>query len=163
MVEQQRSLAETQLERAVRALARASRIVERASDDLSFADYRVLSAIHSGEQRAARLADRLALGKPAVSASVDSLHKRGLVTRGKVEGDNRAVALSLTDEGRELFERMEGRMMRQLELIAARTDNPGQVIGALAALDAAIDEIVIERHARAAAIEPEAIDRTPVL
>jgi len=152
-----------QLERAVRALARASRIVERASEDLSFADYRVLSAIHSGEQRAARLADRLALGKPAVSASVDSLHKRGLLERGKVEGDNRAVALSLTADGRELFERMQGRMMRQLELIAARTADPEAVVGALAALDAAIDEIVVERHARATAIDPEALDRTPVL
>jgi DNA-binding MarR family transcriptional regulator len=152
-----------QLEKAVRALARASRIVERASEDLSFADYRVLSAIHSGEQRAARLADRLALGKPTVSASVDSLHKRGLLERGKVEGDNRAVALSLSDDGRELFERMQGRMMRQLELIAARTADPEAVVDALAGLDGAIDEIVIERHARAAAIDPEALDRTPVL
>jgi DNA-binding MarR family transcriptional regulator len=140
-----------QLEQAVRALVRTSRLVERASDGLSFADYRVLSAVHAGEQRASRLADRLALGKPAVSATVESLAKRGLLERGKVEGDNRAVALSLTADGNDLFERMEGRMMRQLELIAERTTDPAKVIEALAMLDVAIDEIVIERQAREAA------------
>jgi DNA-binding MarR family transcriptional regulator len=135
------------LVQAVRALARASRIVERASDDLSFADYRVMAAIQSGEERATRLADRLALGKPAVSASVESLSKRGLIVRGKVEGDNRAVALSVSEEGRELFTRMEARMARQLELLSERTGRSAQIIESLGLLGEAIEQAIQQRYA----------------
>jgi DNA-binding MarR family transcriptional regulator len=134
---------------AVRALARASRIVERASDGLSFADYRVMAALQSGEERATRLADRLALGKPAVSATVESLSKRGLILRSPVEGDNRAVALTISDKGQELFDRMEGRMTRQLELLAERTDNPGQIIAALGLLGDAVEQAIEQRWGEA--------------
>jgi DNA-binding MarR family transcriptional regulator len=136
------------LTQAVRALARASRIVERASVDLSFADYRVMSAIDAGEGRASRLADRLALGKPAVSASVESLSKRGLVVRSKVDGDNRAVALSLSEDGRDLYERMQARMARQLELLAERTPDPDAVIRALALLEDAVEAAIQERYTK---------------
>jgi DNA-binding MarR family transcriptional regulator len=139
------------LHQAVRALARASRVVERASLDLSFADYRVMSSIDGGEDRASRLAGRLALGKPTVSATVDSLVKRGLVVRSRVEGDNRAVALTLSDAGRDLFDRMQARMSRQLELLAERTSDPARVIEALAMLDDAVDAAMRERHEREAA------------
>jgi DNA-binding MarR family transcriptional regulator len=138
----------TALVRAVRGLARVSRVVERASVDLSFADYRVMSAIDAGEGRASRLADRLALGKPAVSATVESLSKRGLVIRSKVEGDNRAVALSISGEGRELYERMQARMTRQLELLAERTPEPERVIEALALLEDAVEAAILERYSK---------------
>jgi DNA-binding MarR family transcriptional regulator len=134
------------LSQAVRALARASRIVERASEELSFADYRVMSAIDGGEGRASRLADRLALGKPAVSASVESLSKRGLVIRSKVDGDNRAIALSLSEVGRDLYDRMQGRMSRQLELLAERTPDPAGVIRALGLLDDAVEAAIEQRY-----------------
>jgi DNA-binding MarR family transcriptional regulator len=141
----------TSLEQAVRALARASRLVERASTDLSFADYRVMSAINAGEERASRLADRLALGKPTVSASIESLSKRGLIVRSKVEGDNRAVALSLSEDGSELYDRMQARMARQLELLAERTPEPERVIQALVLLDDAIEAVVLERYTKESA------------
>ncbi|ROQ39571.1 MarR family transcriptional regulator [Frondihabitans sp. PhB188] len=134
------------LVRAVRALARASRIVERAADGLSFADYRVLATISAGEERASRLAQRLEIGKPAISATVDSLHRRGLIRRDAVEGDGRATSLALTDEGSELFERMEGRMGRQLELVAGRADDPAALIAALATLNDAVERTVQERR-----------------
>jgi DNA-binding MarR family transcriptional regulator len=134
---------------AVRALARVSRVVERASDGLSLADYRVLATIASGEERASRLASRLALGKPAISATVDSLSKRGLVVRSSVEGDNRAIALSLSDEGAELFERVEGRMARQLELLTERTPDGERVIESLSWLGDAIEAAMTERTTRA--------------
>jgi DNA-binding MarR family transcriptional regulator len=124
--------------------------VERASLDLSFADYRVMSSIEGGEGRASRLADRLALGKPTVSATVESLSKRGLVVRSKVDGDNRAVALTLSDEGRDLFERMQARMSRQLELLAERTGDADRLIEALAMLDEAVDVAMRERHEKEA-------------
>lgn len=136
-----------QLVSAVRALARASRIVERASDGLSFADYRVLATLTSGEERASRLSDRLAVGKPAISATVDSLHKRGLISRDAVEGDARATSLALTPEGQELFDRMEGRMARQLELLAGRTADPDGLVASLASLGDAVEQAVAQRRA----------------
>jgi DNA-binding MarR family transcriptional regulator len=134
---------------AVRALARVSRVVERASDELSFADYRVLAQLSSGEERASRLAKRLALGKPAISASVESLSKRGLIVRSSVEGDNRAVALSLSEDGVELFERMEGRMARQLELLCERTPDGAAVMQALAWLGDVVEIAVAQRFKEA--------------
>jgi DNA-binding MarR family transcriptional regulator len=137
---------------AVLAVSRLSRIVERASDDLSSADYRVMSAIAGGEARASRLASRLLLGKPTISSTVDSLSRRGLIVKSTVEGDNRAVELSLSDDGAELFSRMEGRMVRQLELLAARTPNPEQVIESLDWLGAVIEESMAA-HARTGVAE----------
>ncbi|HEY5320721.1 MAG TPA: MarR family transcriptional regulator [Galbitalea sp.] len=134
---------------AVRALARVSRVVERASDELSFADYRVLAQLSSGEERASRLAQRLALGKPAISASIDSLGRRGLIVRSSVEGDNRATALSLSEEGAELFNRMEGRMARQLELLAERTADGDAVLQALAWLGEVVEVAVAQRFKEA--------------
>jgi DNA-binding MarR family transcriptional regulator len=82
---------------AVRALARASRFLERSSDELSLAHYRVLAAVASGDERASRVAQRLAIGRPTISAAVDALGQRGLLSRGTVEGDQRATALHLTE------------------------------------------------------------------
>jgi DNA-binding MarR family transcriptional regulator len=132
---------------AVQALSRLSRIVERASDELSPADYRVMSAIAAGEARASRLASRLLLGKPTISSTVDSLSRRGLIVKSSVETDNRAVELSLSGEGAELFLRMEARMVRQLDLLAERTPNPAQVIESIAWLGAVIEESMAA-HAR---------------
>jgi DNA-binding MarR family transcriptional regulator len=137
---------------AVLAVSRLSRIVERASDELSSADYRVMSAIAGGEARASRLASRLLLGKPTISSTVESLSKRGLIVKSTVEGDNRAIELSLSDNGAELFALMEGRMVRQLELLADRTPNPGQVIQSLGWLGVVIEESMAA-HARSGAAE----------
>ena len=132
---------------AVRALSRLSRIIERASDELSPADYRVMSAIAGGEARASRLAHRLSLGKPAISSTVDSLSKRGLILKSTVAGDSRAIELSLSEAGAELFERMEARMVRQLELLAERTPDGKQVIKSMAWLGDVIEESMAA-HAR---------------
>jgi DNA-binding MarR family transcriptional regulator len=125
---------------AVRALSRLSRIVERASPDLSSADYRVLAAISGGEARASRMANRLLLGKPTISSTIESLSKRGLIVKSSVEGDNRAVQLALSDDGVGLFARMESRMTRQLELLAERTPNPQQVLQSLSWLGVVIED-----------------------
>src|ERR1700678_4177691 len=92
---------------AARGLARASSVLERASDELSLAHYRVLSAVASGQERASHVAARLALGRPTVSAAVDSLSKRGLLDRLSVDGDHRVAVLRLTAEGEELLVRVE--------------------------------------------------------
>jgi DNA-binding MarR family transcriptional regulator len=130
---------------AVRALTKAARVMERASGGLSLAHYRVLSAVAAGDERASRVAARLALGKPTVSASVDALCSRGLLVRSGDAVDQRAVQLTLTEAGRQLVEEAEAAMTSALEALVGRTERRDDVIGALVALGAAIDRAVAER------------------
>jgi DNA-binding MarR family transcriptional regulator len=130
---------------AVRALARASRILERASGELSLAHYRVLSAIASGDERASRVADRLALGRPTVSAAVEALSQRGLLSRSDVEGDQRAAALRLTPQGEALLTRVESDMTDRIRDLSARTPDGEQLLQSLGALGRAVDQLMAER------------------
>jgi DNA-binding MarR family transcriptional regulator len=120
--------------------------MERASGGLSLAHFRVLSAVAAGDERASRVAARLALGKPTVSVSVDALCSRGLLARSGVADDQRAIQLSLTDAGRQLLAEAQGAMTTSLESLAARTGQRDDVIASLVALGEAIDEAVAERH-----------------
>lgn len=153
--------------RAIRALARISRALERSSDELNLAHYRVLSAVASGDERASRVAARLALGKPAVSAAVDALVGRSLLLRTEVEGDQRAVALSLTPMGEAVLERVETEMAERMSRLAARTPDDRQVIEAIGWLGDALDAAMAEREAaerapaRAAEITPSARPAEP--
>lgn len=90
---------------AVRALARLARALERSSGDLNLAHYRVLAAVADGDERASRVAERLALGKPTVSAAVESLCKRGLLAREVADDDRRAATLSPTPAGKRRWPR----------------------------------------------------------
>jgi DNA-binding MarR family transcriptional regulator len=132
---------------AVQAITRASRILERASTELSLTDFRMLSAISDGEARATRLAARLAVGKPAVSAGVDSLERRGYITRSRVESDQRASALSLTEAGVEVHDRVEADMVMRLRALCARMDDGDELIGLLGRLGEAIEEFMREHVA----------------
>jgi DNA-binding MarR family transcriptional regulator len=125
---------------AVRALARASRILERASGGLNLAHYRVLAAIDSGDERASRIAARLALGRPTVSATVDSLCQRGLLTRTSADTDQRVAVLSLTDEGRALLGGVEAEMTGRIEKLITTTPGGERLIESLVWLGRAIDE-----------------------
>jgi DNA-binding MarR family transcriptional regulator len=130
---------------AVRALARASRFLERSSDELSLAHYRVLAAIASGDERASRVAQRLAIGRPTISAAVDALNQRGLLSRRTVEGDQRATALHLTEAGAALLARVEAAMVERLEALAIRTPDGSQLVRTLIWLGGAIDQVQAER------------------
>lgn len=134
---------------AVRALTRAAKVLERASGQLGLAHYRVLSAIAAGDERASRIANRLALGKPTISATVDALCAGGLLTRSAVAGDQRAVQLTLTGEGSALLAETEQAMIGAFEEVLVHLERPDAVIGALIALDAALDRAGAERRLRA--------------
>jgi DNA-binding MarR family transcriptional regulator len=138
----------TSAREAVRALARASRVLERASSELSLAHYRVLSAIDSGDKRGSLIAARLAVGKPTVSAAVEALCQRGLLVRSGVEGDQRVAALGLTTEGRALLDRVEAEMVTRIDDLCARTPDGAQLMESLVWLGDAIDEVVAERWAQ---------------
>src|SRR5215471_18530287 len=88
-----------QLDLDVLTLARIARILERACGDLTLPQYRLLAFIVRGEERASNLADQLALTRPTVSATIDTLVERGLLERTGIDGDRRAVRLSITPAG----------------------------------------------------------------
>lgn len=145
---------------AARAIVRAARLLERASDELTLPQYRVLAAIASGEQRASRIAQKLALGKPAISSAVESLRQRGLLGRDHVDEDGRAATLTLTAEGRATLERVDAAMHERMGAVAAQAGDPAALLTALTALDAAINAWFCERQAeQGAQCPPRHIDR----
>lgn len=139
-------LDETSVE-AVRSLARAARLLEKASGDLGLAHYRVLSAIAAGEDRASRVARRFELGRPTVSAAVDALSRAGLIERAVVAADQRAYELRLTRRGEEVLAAVEAEMVHLLHDVLHRLGDPGEAADALAALGGALDARAEERHA----------------
>lgn len=120
---------------------------ERACGDLNLAHYRVLAAVAAGERRASQVAQRLALGKPTVSASVDALCRRGLLRREPSADDQRVVVLQLTAVGEKLLAETEAAMLQRLDNVLRRADDRRAVLAALTDLGAAVDELVTEQLA----------------
>jgi len=131
---------------AVLAAARLTRILDKAGGELGLAHYRFLTLVAGGDERASRLAQRLALGKPAVSATVGALVARGLLRRDDVAGDQRAIRLQLTDEGREVLAEAEKAMSSRLCDLAALTEDPVGTMKALVALGDAVDRYLAGRR-----------------
>ncbi len=134
-------------EMAVLAVARLARVLDKAGEELGLAHYRFLTLVAGGDERASRLAERLALGKPAVSAAVGALVAQGLLSRQDVAGDQRAIRLQLTAEGREVLARTEASMAARLSELVGGTDDPAQTMRALVALGQAIERDLAERRA----------------
>ena len=133
-------------------LARLARLLERACGELepplTLAQYRLVAMIASGSDRASHLAGLLALAKPTVSATVDTLVERGLVERSTSRDDRRVTTLTVTAVGREVLGRAEAAMRDRLDDVLAHVDDPTAVAQSIAALGTALDE---RRAARRAA------------
>lgn len=129
---------------AVRVLARLSRLLERGAGELSLAHYRVLAAIADGDERASRVAARLALGRPTISASVDALCRRGLLSRCTA-ADHRATTLRLTPAGRALLAEVDAALVTRLRTVLGEVDDPEAVIAAIRTLGPALDAVADAR------------------
>jgi DNA-binding MarR family transcriptional regulator len=127
-------------------------MLERSSGQLGLAHYRILTMVAQGDERASRLAARLALGRPAVSATVDALAAKGLLTRSAVTGDHRATSLSITAKGRAAVAAAEAAMASDLDALLALTPDPVAVLRTLGLLSAALDERWAITHA--AVVQP---------
>ncbi len=132
---------------AVRGIARAVRILERASRELSMPHYRVLASVAAGEERASRVAERLELGRPAISSAVDALSGHGFIERREVEGDQRAFDLRVTPAGAAVLERVEYEMSEALRGLCARVGDGDELLSSLALLDDAVDAMFAEKRA----------------
>jgi DNA-binding MarR family transcriptional regulator len=131
---------------AVRVLARLSRLVERGTGELSLAHYRVLSAVAEGDERASRVAARLALGKPTISASVEALCRRGLLTREQASEDQRVATLRLTGGGQLALAEVEAALVTRMGALLDHVADPAAVLAALGQLGVGLDALADLRH-----------------
>jgi DNA-binding MarR family transcriptional regulator len=132
---------------AARAIIRLSRMFERAFDDLSLAHYRVLASVAAGDSQASRVAARLALAKPTISASVEALCQRGLLVREQVSGDQRAVKLRVTPAGEQLLADTEAAMLARFGQVLERLPESDATVRGLAELGPVLDALADERLA----------------
>ena len=124
--------------RAVRGLALAARSLEHAAGDLTLAQYRVLAFVASGTERSSLVAEGLALAKPTVTAAVDLLVERKLVTREAVEGDRRSLRLAVTPAGADALSTAERSMGERLDQVLEFARDPEALLAALCDLDDAV-------------------------
>jgi DNA-binding MarR family transcriptional regulator len=119
-------------------MALLGRTLERACADLTLAQYRVLAMVSSGDARASKIAERLAVAKPTVTAVVDGLVERGYLRREAVPGDRRSASIVVTKDGRTRLATAEAAMSARLEhLLQAVSDRDAFVQG-LGEIDAAM-------------------------
>jgi DNA-binding MarR family transcriptional regulator len=133
----------------VLALAWTARVLERACIDITLPQYRLLAFIVRGEERASNLAEQLALARPTVSAAIDTLVERGLLERTAIDGDRRAIRLTITEDGRAQLSSAQDAMRARLDDVLAHVDDPDLVTAALAQLATGL-------AARRQATEPDA-------
>ncbi len=133
---------------SVETLSRMARVLERASGELSLSHYRVLAMVAAGDGRASRLAGRLALGKPAISAAVESLVSRGLLLRSGADPDRRATQLQITTKGRAALTAAESSMAVELDGLLHHAPDPATVLAAVRDLSIALDRRQGERDAK---------------
>ena len=130
---------------AVLAVMRLFRALERVDTGLTPQQYRILKLAGAGGERSARLAERMAVAKPTLTATADALVAAGYTQREAEAGDRRVVRLCLTATGRAALDRADAVYAEWLGPLLSATGDGAGVIAALGHLDAAMDE---RRHAR---------------
>jgi DNA-binding MarR family transcriptional regulator len=135
-----RALDAQQLEAAVLTVMRLYRALERVDSGLSPQQYRMLKLTGAGGERSARLAEKLAVAKPTLTATADGLVAAGYAEREAEAGDRRVVRLRLTEAGRAAVQRADAAYAGWLEEVLAEAGDTGAIFQALGDLDAAMDE-----------------------
>jgi DNA-binding MarR family transcriptional regulator len=137
---------EQRASRVVMILLRLFRAVERVETDLTPQQYRILKLAGAGGERSAKLAERLAVAKPTLTATADGLVAAGYARRDAEPGDRRVVRLCLTESGRDAVGRADAAYTQWLDHLLAETAQPDQVLHALDLLNDAMDEVRRARH-----------------
>jgi DNA-binding MarR family transcriptional regulator len=102
---------------ATLTLAVAARLLERALDELTLPQFRVLSLIASSPERAGRIATLTGVTRPSLTGLLDGLVQRELVRRVTVDGDRRGVSLEITEAGREALGRAQTTTTDRLDVV----------------------------------------------
>jgi DNA-binding MarR family transcriptional regulator len=103
-----------------RAVARLARHLATSLTpfDLSISQYRVLAVLSGGAAASSAVAERLAVSPPSVTAVVDGLVVRGLVTRTPDPNDRRRLTLELTPAGSDLLRAADTAATERLAALA---------------------------------------------
>jgi DNA-binding MarR family transcriptional regulator len=125
---------------AVLTVMRLFRALERVDTGLTPQQYRILKLAGAGGERSARLAERLAVAKPTLTATADGLVAAGYAQREAEPGDRRVVRLCLTAAGRAALERADVAYAGWLGPLLGVTVDGAGVLEAFRDLDAAMDE-----------------------
>jgi DNA-binding MarR family transcriptional regulator len=126
---------------AVLTLMRLSRALDRVDSGLSPQQYRILKLAGAGGERSARLAERLAVARPTLTAIADSLVGAGLARRAAEPGDRRVVRLHLTDAGNAAVGRADAAYADWLRQVLDLTGDSARIRSDLALVGAALDEL----------------------
>ena len=126
--------------------AHSSRSIRRFG--MGQSDFGVLEALlHRGPMSVKQLGAKVLLTSGSMTAAVDRLAARGLVTRHDAEGDRRSRIVHLTDAGRQLIEEVFAEHSRTMEEAVAgfpAEDRPA-LIGALRRLGRHAQDKLAER------------------
>jgi DNA-binding MarR family transcriptional regulator len=125
----------------VLTLMRLSRALDRVDSGLSPQQYRILKLAGAGGERSARLAERLAVAKPTLTAIADSLVAAGLARREAEPGDRRVVRLHLTDAGDAAVARADAAYRQWLHRVLGLTGDGERIRAGLALVSSALDEL----------------------
>ena len=123
---------------AVLAILRLYRGLECVPAGLTPSQYRIMKLAAAGGERSTRLAQRLAVAKPTLTAIADGLVAAGHATREAEPGDRRVVRLALTPAGRDALRRADAAYAAWLDPILASTGEPAMVLRAVDLLDEAL-------------------------
>jgi DNA-binding MarR family transcriptional regulator len=136
---------------SVLAIMRMARALERVDAGLSAQQYRILKLAGAGGERSARLAERLAVAKPTLTAIADSLVAAGLARREAEPGDRRVVRLHLTDAGTAAVERADAAYGQWLNRVLDLTGENERIRVDLRLISTALDEVCRSRPPGASA------------
>ena len=150
MTESQGVADEQRAAQTVMILLRLCRSLERVDTDLTPQQYRILKLAGAGGERSAKLAERLAVAKPTLTATADGLVAAGYARRDAEPGDRRVVRLCLTAAGHEAMDRADVAYTQWLDALLAHTAEPDQVLHGLDVLSQAMDEVRRARMTAAA-------------
>ena len=136
---------------ALLTVLRISRVMERIDAGVSPQQYRILKLIGAGGERSARLAEKLAVAKPTLTSTADSLVAAGLAVRQAEEGDRRVVRLYLTPAGQAAIQRADAAYSAWFTSLLDDTGRGAEILADLRLLD---DSMTERRRARLAADAP---------
>jgi DNA-binding MarR family transcriptional regulator len=146
------------LAEAVLTVLRMARVLERIDAGVSPHQYRMLKLIGGGGERSARLAEKLAVAKPTLTSTADSLVAAGLAIRQAEPGDRRVVRLCLTPAGQAAIERADEAYAAWFGPLLNHTGRPDQIVADLLLLSGAMTE----RHRARQAADATAVQQTAV-
>jgi DNA-binding MarR family transcriptional regulator len=136
--------------RLVLTVLRLFRAMERVDAGLTPQQYRILKMAGAGGERSARLAERLAVAKPTLTATADGLVAAGYARRDAEPGDRRVVRLCLTPGGHDALQRADATYCGWLDRLLGATSEADRilVLHSLNVLDAAMDDMRRARQDR---------------